>query len=85
MLLPSALPSLLTGIRIALGTGWSTLVAAELVAASRGLGFMIESAAQFLVTDVVITGIIVIAALAFAFEALLRLVEYVFVPWSRHR
>jgi len=85
VLLPSALPSLLTGVRIALGTGWSTLVAAELVAASRGLGFMIESAAQFLVTDVVIVGIMVIAALAFAFEGLLRLVEHVFVPWSRHR
>ncbi len=85
VLLPSAVPSMLTGIRIALGTGWSTLVAAELVAASRGLGFMIQSAAQFLVTDVVIVGIIVIAALAFIFEAAIRLIEYRFVPWSRHR
>jgi len=85
VLLPSALPAILTGIRIALGTGWSTLVAAELVAASRGLGFMIQSAAQFLVTDVVIAGILVISALAFLFEAALRLAEYFFVPWSRHR
>ena len=85
VLLPSALPAILTGIRIALGTGWSTLVAAELVAASRGLGFMIQSAAQFLVTDVVIAGILVISALAFVFEAALRLAEYFFVPWSRHR
>lgn len=82
--LPSALPSILTGIRIALGAGWSTLVAAELVAASRGLGFMIQSAAQFLVTDIVIVGILVISALAFAFEALLRLVERLFVRWSGH-
>lgn len=82
---PRALPSILTGIRIALGAGWSTLVAAELVAASRGLGFMIQSAAQFLVTDVVIAGIFVISALAFAFELLLRLAERLFVPWSgRH-
>lgn len=85
VLLPSALPEILTGIRIALGAGWSTLVAAELVAASRGLGFMIESAAQFLVTDVVIVGIFVISALAFGFEMLLRLIERVFVPWARHR
>ena len=85
VLLPSALPDILTGIRIALGAGWSTLVAAELVAASRGLGFMIQSAAQFLVTDVVLVGIFVISALAFAFELLLRLVERVFLPWSRHR
>jgi taurine transport system permease protein len=85
VLLPSALPEILTGIRIALGAGWSTLVAAELVAASRGLGFMIESAAQFLVTDVVIVGIFVISALAFGFEALLRLAERLFLPWARHR
>lgn len=82
--LPSAIPSILTGIRIALGAGWSTLVAAELVAASRGLGFMIQSAAQFLVTDIVIVGIFVISALAFAFETLLRLVERLFVRWSGH-
>ena len=85
VLLPSALPEILTGIRIALGAGWSTLVAAELVAASQGLGFMIESAAQFLVTDVVIVGILVISALAFAFEASLRLLEWMFLPWARHR
>jgi taurine transport system permease protein len=85
VLVPSALPSILTGIRIALGAGWSTLVAAELVAAARGLGYMIQSAAQFLVTDVVIVGILVISALAFVFEALLRLIERRFVPWSRNQ
>lgn len=82
VVLPSALPNMLTGVRIALGTGWSTLVAAELVAASRGLGFMIQSAANFLVTDVVMMGILVIAAVAFALEALIRLVERWLVPWA---
>ena len=85
MILPSAIPSILTGTRIALGAGWSTLVAAELVAASRGLGFMIQSAAQFLVTDIVIAGIIVIAAIAFLLEILARLLERWFVPWAAHR
>jgi taurine transport system permease protein len=85
VILPSAIPSILTGTRIALGAGWSTLVAAELVAASRGLGFMIQSAAQFLVTDIVIAGIIVIAAIAFLFEILARLLERWFVPWAAHR
>lgn len=84
VLLPSAIPSILTGIRIALGAGWTTLVAAELVAAGRGLGYMIQSAAQFLVTDVVIAGILVISAIAFAFEALLRYVERRFVPWAHN-
>jgi taurine transport system permease protein len=85
VILPGAIPSILTGTRIALGAGWSTLVAAELVAASQGLGFMIQSAAQFLVTDIVIGGIIVIAAIAFLLEILARLIERVLVPWAAHR
>jgi taurine transport system permease protein len=81
VVLPSALPSILTGVRIGLGSGWSTLVAAELIAATRGLGFMIESAAQFLVTDVVVMGILIIAAVAFSLEGVVRLAERIFVPW----
>lgn len=80
---PSALPSILTGTRIALGAGWATLVAAELVAATRGVGFMIQSAANFLATDVVIAGIFVIAIVAFALECGVRLLERLFVSWSR--
>jgi taurine transport system permease protein len=82
VVIPHTLPSIFTGVRIALGAGWTTLVAAELVAATRGLGFMIQSAAQFLVTDVVIMGIIVIAIIAFALELLLRKVEALLVPWA---
>ncbi|OCP34977.1 ABC transporter permease subunit [Ensifer sp. LC163] len=84
VILPNALPSVLTGTRIALGAGWSTLVAAELVAATRGLGFMIQSAAQFLVTDIVIAGIVVIAVVAFLFEVIARLIERRLVPWADH-
>ena len=68
VILPTALPHIITGIRIGLGVGWSTLVAAELVAADRGIGFMVQSAAQFLITDTVILGIIVIAIVAVSFE-----------------
>ncbi|MEQ1955062.1 ABC transporter permease subunit [Mesorhizobium yinganensis] len=82
VVLPSALPSILTGLRIALGAGWTTLVAAELIAATRGLGFMIQSAAQFLVTDVVIMGIFVIAGVAFILEFGIRRIEAVLVPWA---
>ena len=81
MILPGALPDILTGIRIGLGAGWSTLVAAELIAATRGLGFMIQSAAQFLVTDVVVLGIIVIALVAFALELGLRRLQRRLTPW----
>lgn len=82
VVLPSAMPEVLTGIRIGLGVGWSTLVAAELVAARRGLGCMIESAAQAMATDVVIVGIIVIAIIALGLELLVRLAERLFVPWK---
>ncbi|QXG41380.1 taurine ABC transporter permease TauC [Pseudomonas viridiflava] len=81
VILPSALPDILTGIRIGLGVGWSTLVAAELIAATSGLGFMVQSAAQFLVTDVVVLGILVIAIIAFAMELSLRALQRRLVPW----
>ncbi|WP_409298555.1 taurine ABC transporter permease TauC [Pseudomonas sp. KCJK8993] len=81
VVLPSALPDILTGIRIGLGVGWSTLVAAELIAATSGLGFMVQSAARFLVTDVVVLGILVIAVIAFAMEMGLRALQRKLVPW----
>jgi taurine transport system permease protein len=82
IVLPSALPDILTGVRVGLGVGWSTLVAAELVAAQRGLGFMIQSAAQFLNTEIVVAGILVIAAVAFALEFGLRRLQRRWVPWQ---
>ncbi|AUF98430.1 taurine ABC transporter permease [Pseudomonas sp. 02C 26] len=81
VVLPSALPDILTGVRIGLGVGWSTLVAAELIAATSGLGFMVQSAAQFLVTDVVVLGILLIALIAFALEMGLRTLQRKLVPW----
>jgi taurine transport system permease protein len=82
IVLPSALPEILTGIRIAFGVGWGTLVAAELIASTRGIGYMIMSASQFLATDVVFVGIGVIALCAFAFTASMRLIERWLVPWK---
>ena len=82
VVLPSALPEILTGIRIAVGVGWGTLVAAELIAATRGIGYLIMSASHFLATDAVFVGIGVIAALAFAFSFAMRLLEQWLVPWK---
>jgi taurine transport system permease protein len=79
---PSALPEILTGMRIALGVGWSTLVAAELIAATRGVGYMIMSASEFLATDVVFVGIGIIAACAFAFSFAMRRLEAWLAPWK---
>lgn len=81
VILPGALPEILTGLRIGLGVGWSTLVAAELIAATRGLGFMVQSAGEFLATDVVLAGIAVIAIIAFILELGLRALQRRLTPW----
>ncbi|MFY9993750.1 MAG: taurine ABC transporter permease TauC [Leclercia sp.] len=81
VILPGALPEILTGLRIGLGVGWSTLVAAELIAATRGLGFMVQSAGEFLATDVVLAGIMVIAVIAFGLELGLRALQRRLTPW----
>jgi taurine transport system permease protein len=81
VIVKSALPEIFTGMRIGIGVGWTTLVAGEMIAATRGLGFMVLAAAQFLGTDVVVMGIIVIGFFAFAFDILMRYLERVFVPW----
>jgi taurine transport system permease protein len=82
VILPGALPEILTGLRIGLGVGWSTLVAAELIAATRGLGFMVQSAGEFLATDVVLAGIAVIALIAFGLELGLRALQRRLTPWN---
>jgi taurine transport system permease protein len=82
VILPSALPEILVGMRIAIGFGWTTLVAAEMVAANVGLGQMVLNASNFLRTDIVIMGIIVIGVVAYLFDLLMRWVERRLVPWK---
>jgi taurine transport system permease protein len=82
VILPSALPEILTAMRIGIGFGWTTLVAAEMVAATSGLGYVVLTASQFLQTSTVIMGIIVIAIIAYAFDMLMRWIERKIVPWK---
>jgi sulfonate transport system permease protein len=63
IILPDAVPSILTGLRLGLGYSWRSLIAAELVAASSGIGYMILDAEQLSRSDVVMMGIFVIGAL----------------------
>ena len=83
VILPSALPDILVGMRIAISFGWTTLVAAEMVAANVGLGQMVLNASNFLRTDIVIMGIIVIGVVAYLFDMFMRWVEVRLVPWKR--
>ena len=82
VVLPSAMPEIFTAMRVGIGFGWTTLVAAEMVAATSGLGYMVLSASRFLQTPIVIMGIVVIAAIAYAFDHLVRFVERRVVPWK---
>ena len=82
VVLPAALPEILVGLRIGMGVGWTTLVAAEMVAADAGLGKMVYNASNFLRTDVVVLGILAIGIVASAFELFMRLVERWAVPWK---
>lgn len=63
VLLPGALPSIVTGIRMSISFGWRALIAAEMIATSTGLGFLIYNAANFHQSDTILVGIIAIGAL----------------------
>jgi taurine transport system permease protein len=82
--LPAAGPVILTGMRISLGFTYTVLVAAEIVAASAGIGWMIWDASKFLLSDVVIMGLIVLGLTGVALDFTMRLIGRVLMPWTRH-
>lgn len=81
VILPNALPEIFTGLRTSMGVCWGTVVAAELVAADRGVGSMIMIAKNFLQTDTVVIGIFIIGIIGFSIEILMRLLEKKLIPW----
>lgn len=82
VILPNALPEIFTGMRVAMGVCWGTLVAAELVGADSGIGYMITVAGKFLDTALVFLGIIIIGVIGAAIEAGMRSLESRLVPWK---
>ena len=81
VILPSAAPMVLTGLRIALAAAFSTVVAAELLAANDGLGWMVISASNFLRNDIVILCILLLGFLGIGLASLLRLADQHFIHW----
>ena len=79
----AALPSIVTGIRVGLGVGWMALVAAELVGASSGLGFLINDARTILRTDYIIVGMATIGVVGLAIDRTIREIMKRALPWSR--
>ncbi|WBV45353.1 ABC transporter permease subunit [Pseudoroseomonas cervicalis] len=81
VILPGALPSALVGLRYALGSAWLSLVIAEQINASAGIGFLINDAREFLRTDIIVVGLLVYALLGLGADALVRLVERRALAW----
>ncbi len=81
VILPGAMPSILIGLRYALGIMWLTLIVAETISASSGIGYMTMNAREFLQTDIVLLGIIVYALLGKLADALTRLIERRALKW----
>ena len=69
------MPSVVVGLRVAFGTGWAAIIAAELVAAHTGLGYLIANGMDILRADLVLVGMIVIGILGFLFDAFFRFLQ----------
>jgi ABC-type nitrate/sulfonate/bicarbonate transport system permease component len=78
----AALPQIVTGVRVGLGVGWMALVAAELVGATSGLGWMISDARSMLRTDIILVGMIAIGIAGLLIDQGLRWLAKRLLPWS---
>ncbi len=75
VVVPASLPAVVVGLRIGFGTGWAAIIAAELVAAQNGLGFLIANGMDILRADDVVVGMIVIGLLGFLFDVFFRYLQ----------
>ncbi|MBA2871676.1 sulfonate transport system permease protein [Anoxybacillus calidus] len=82
LILPSALPNILLGIRLSLGAAWLALVVAELMGSTEGVGYMMMDARQFSNTDIVFVGIIIFAAVGKLTDSFVRLLETRLLKWQ---
>jgi NitT/TauT family transport system permease protein len=82
VIVPLAVPHMLTALRVALGVAWATLVASELIAAQQGLGALIQNAGSFFQLDIIYVGIICIGFVALFMDLALRALARRFVSWQ---
>jgi sulfonate transport system permease protein len=81
VILPGALPSIFVGLRFALGIMWLTLIVAETISASSGIGYMAMQAREFLLVDVVVLSIVIYALLGKLADSTARLLERLCLTW----
>jgi sulfonate transport system permease protein len=82
VVLPGALPSIFVGLRYGLGITWLTLIVAETIAASSGIGYMAMNAREFMLVNVVVFAILVYAALGKLADSAVRVLERVCLAWN---
>ena len=83
--IPSAMPMVFAGIRVSLGSAWSTLVAAEMLAAHAGLGYMLQTGRNVGKAEIVVLAMVTIAALGAVMSGLLTLIERRVLKWKMTR
>lgn len=81
VMIPASLPQIFAAVRLAVGFAFTTLVAAELVAATKGIGWMVLDASKFLRIDVIYVGIITMGITAMLLDRIVRIIENRVVPW----
>jgi sulfonate transport system permease protein len=81
IVLPGAMPSILTGVRYALATAWLALVVAETIAANSGIGFLAMDAREFLRTDVIVLAIVIYAGIGVLADLIARMLERRLLSW----
>ena len=83
--IPSSLPYIFAGLRVALGAAWGTLVAAELIAAQSGLGYLLQAGQAFFHSELVIIALVIIGAIGYLMDASLRALQTHLLRWSHRR
>jgi sulfonate transport system permease protein len=81
VVLPSAVPQLLVGLRLSLGIAWLALVFAEQISATSGLGYLMSTAQELLQTDTIVVCLVVYALLGLAVDLVVRVLERVLLRW----
>lgn len=81
VIVPACLPAIFTGMRLGLGFTYTVLVAAEIVAANRGIGWMIWDASKFMLTSTVIMGLIVMGVTGWLLDSIVRVIQRFFTSW----
>lgn len=81
IMLPSALPSILVGVRYALGIMWLTLIVAETIGADAGIGYLAMNAREFMQTDIIVFSILMYAVLGKLADLLAKWLEFKLLSW----